>query len=82
MQEIKTIDKLFYRELGNQLRNIRIKRDMTILELAQETGYSRSLIDHWELGMNKIKPKQYEKLCSVLKVSPSMKIDITVGLTK
>ncbi len=80
MQTIKTIDRLFYRELGTQLRNIRQHREMTLLELSQQTGYSRPLIDHWELGLNKIKPKQLERLCDALNVSSNLKIEIKVGL--
>ncbi len=79
MQSIQTIDNKFYRELGNQLRAIRQHREMTLTEVAKITGFSRSLIDHWELGFNKIKPRQFERLCEALQVSPNMKIDVKVG---
>lgn len=82
MQTIKTIDSRFYHELGNQIRAIRQHRDMTLLELSQETGYSRTLIDHWELGLNKIKPKQFEKLCEALQVSNNLQIDVKIGFLK
>ncbi len=82
MQIIKTIDSKFYRELGKQLRKIRQHRDMTLLELSQETGYSRSLIDHWELGLNKIKPKQFEQLCKALQVSNNICVEVKIGFWK
>ena len=79
MQTLKTIDNYFYRELGNQIRSIRQHRGMTLQELSQATGFSRSLLDHWELGFNKIKPKYFEKLCEALQVSSNMKIDVKIG---
>ncbi len=79
MQTIKTIDTLFYKELGKKLRIIREKRNMTLKELSQLTGYSRPLIDHWELGLNKIKPKQLEKLCEALDVTNNLQVEVKLG---
>lgn len=79
MQTIKTIDNVFYRELGNQLREIRRHKDMTLKELSEETGFSRSLIDHWELGLNKIKPKQLEILCKALEITNNLSVNVRVG---
>lgn len=79
MQTIKTIDTLFYKELGKKLRIIREKRNMTLKELSQLTGYSRSLIDHWELGLNKLKPKQLEKLCEALDVTNNLQVEVKLG---
>lgn len=79
MQTIKTIDTLFYKELGKKLRIIREKRNMTLKELSQLTGYSRPLIDHWELGLNKIKPKQLEKLCEALDVANNLQVEVKLG---
>ena len=79
MQSIKTIDNLFYRELGNELRAIRQDRKMTLMEVSQATGFSRTLIDHWELGFNKIKPRQFERLCEALQVSKNLKINVKIG---
>ena len=79
MQSIRTIDSNFYRELGNQIRAIRQHREMTLWELAKETGFSRSLIDHWELGLNKIKPKQFERLCEALQVSNNIHVEVKIG---
>lgn len=79
MQTIKTIDRKFYREVGNQLRKIRTHRDMTLLELSQATGFSRTLIDHWELGLNKIKPHQLERLCQALQVTNNLNVEVKIG---
>ena len=79
MQTIKTVDSLFYRELGKKLRKIREHRGMTLKEVSQQTGYSRPLIDHWELGVNKIKPKQLERLCEALNITNNLSIDVKLG---
>lgn len=79
MQTLKTIDNLFYKELGKQLRAIRQHREMTLMEVSQATGYSRTLIDHWELGFSKLKPKQFERLCEALQVSSNLKIEVKIG---
>ena len=79
MQTIKTVDERFYQELGNQIRAIRTHRDMTQLELSQATGYSRPLIDHWELGRNKIKPHQLEKICEALNITNNLKVEVKLG---
>lgn len=79
MQTLKTIDELFYRELGENLRKLRHHRGLTLKELSQLTGFSRTLIDHWELGFNKIKKEQFEKLCEALQVTNNLKIDVKLG---
>ena len=76
---IKTIDSKFYRELGNRIRDVRSKRHMSLCELSKLTGFSKSMLDMWELGLCKIKPKQYSLICEALQISESMKIEITVG---
>lgn len=82
MQSIKTIDRAFYRMLGLKLREVRERRELTLKQVSNATGYSRSLLDQWELGLCKIKPKLYDRLCEVLQVSTSIKVDITVGFTQ
>lgn len=79
MQQIKTVDSLFYKELGKKLRRIREHRNMTMKEVAQLTGYSRPLIDHWELGCNKIKPKQLERLCEVYDITNNLSVQVKIG---
>ena len=80
MQIIKTIDSYLYRELGNQIRNIRQEQRLTLSEISKKTGYSRPLIDRWELGITKIKPSQFERLCSVLSIPTMLKVDVQIGL--
>lgn len=79
MQTIKTVDEKFYRELGKQLRMIREERRMTLSEVSKKIGYSRSLIDQWELGYSKIKPKQLDLLCDVYDISNLMTVTVKLG---
>lgn len=79
MQTIKTVDRLFYRELGNTLRRIREHRNMTLKEVSQATGYSRTLIDHWELGLNKIKDNQLDRLCEIYSVTNNLSVNVKLG---
>lgn len=79
MAYVKTIDRKFYRELGNELRRIRTHREMTLKELHEATGISRSQLDHYELGMNKISEKNFEIICNALDVSTNLKIDVKIG---
>ncbi len=76
MQKIKTIDSLFYCELGKKLRQAREYRKITLKELSKKTGYSRSLHDHWELGFNKIRPEQLERTCKALQIPNDLTIDV------
>lgn len=80
MQVIKTIDSYFYKELGLQLRNIRQEKRLTLNEISKKTGYSRPLIDRWELGITKIKPSQFERLCNVLSIPTMLNVDVQIGL--
>lgn len=80
MQTIKTIDSLFYRELGKKLRHAREYRNITLKELSKKTGYSRALHDHWELGFNKIRPEQLERTCKALQIPNNLKVDIELKI--
>ena len=74
------IDSYFYKELGLQLRNIRQEQRLTLNEISKKTGYSRPLIDRWELGITKIKPSQFERICNVLSIPTMLKVDVQIGL--
>ena len=79
MSKVTTIDYLFYRKLGTELNDLRKERNLSLRELSKKTGYSRTLIDNWELGIQRIKPEQLERLCKVLEVSNNLKIDVKLG---
>ena len=80
MQSIKTVDSVFYRQLGDEIRKKRYEKGLTLRDVAKRTGYSRTTIDHWELGFNKIKPNQLEKLCEVLEITNLLTVEVKLGL--
>lgn len=73
---IKTIDRQFYKQLGTQLQSIRKTKGLSLRDMQKRIGYSRTLIDRWELGKAKMKPEQYKILCNVLDVDSDLEIEI------
>ena len=79
MQTITSVDYRFYRELGKQIRHIREERRLTLKDVSRMTGYSRPMIDRWELGLSKMKTSQLERLCDVLQVTNNLSVDVRLG---
>lgn len=79
MQKIKTIDRFFYQKFGEQIRKRRQHLEMTQKELSKKIGVSRSLVDHWELGLTKVSDSKMELLCEALEMSNSMDITVKIG---
>ena len=52
---------------------------MTLEEVAKEIGISRPLLDHWELGFNKVRPKQLDRWCKALNISNNLKVEVSIG---
>ena len=77
--ELKKIDRAFYRELGNCLQTIRKRRDYSLRYLAELTGLSRTTLDRYELGVTRITPKNFEKICEALNVSSNLKVEVKIG---
>ncbi len=80
-QEILTLDKKFYSELGKKISEIRHQRGYSLRYMSELTGLSRATIDYYELGLSKIKLSTYEKICKALGISPRIKLEISVGET-
>ena len=76
---ITSVDYRFYRELGKQIRHIREERRLTLKDVAKMTGYSRPMIDRWELGVSKMKISQLERLCDVLQVTNNLSVEVKLG---
>ena len=77
---IQTIDKQFYIKLGDRIRDIRRKRGYTLEYMAKKLGVTKQCYDHYELGILKIKPKTWDKICDILQIYPSIEINLRVGL--
>ena len=52
---------------------------MTLKDVSRLTGYSRPMIDRWELGVSKMKKSQLERLCDVLQVTNNLSVDVRLG---
>lgn len=74
--EIKTIDKHFYKQLGMQLRKIRQEKELSLKDMRDKTGFSKTLIDFWELGQTRIKPDQYKILCDALGIESDFEVEV------
>ena len=77
---IRTIDNQFYMKLGDRIRDIRRHRGYTLEYMAKKLGVTKQCYDHYELGILKIKPKTWDKICDILQIYPSIEINLRVGL--
>lgn len=77
---IRTIDKQFYIKLGDRIRDIRRQRGYTLEYMAKKLGVTKQCYDHYELGILKMKPKTWDKICDILQIYPSIEINLRVGL--
>lgn len=78
MKNIVTVDREFYQLLGLEIRKARQERRITLKELANLTGFSRPLLDRWELGVSRVKKEQYEVLCRALNISPKITVHVSL----
>jgi transcriptional regulator with XRE-family HTH domain len=58
--------------VGNNIKFIRHKKDMTLDDLSILTGMSRTYINDVELGKNAITVVRLEKIAKALKVKPNI----------
>ena len=75
--KVKTMDTLFYDELGLLIRNERKKQELTLNQLSKMTGISRVQLEYYELGYSRIKDENWKLLCKVLEINPKIKVNIS-----
>ncbi|MEI3530139.1 MAG: helix-turn-helix transcriptional regulator [Bacilli bacterium] len=78
-KRIQSVDKRFAQALGNQLRIIREKRRLSLRDVQKKTGFSKTLLDYWELGLTRIKPEQLELLCKTYDISNNLDVKVRLG---
>lgn len=76
--EIKTIDKVFYDVLSDQLNKKRKQKHMSFRDLAKRTGKSRQTIDNYFLGRTKMSEETFIKLCRILNFEPNLKVIVSL----
>lgn len=74
LPSIKTIDSVFYKEIGNELRNRRGEIHMTLKELSKEVGISSTTLDYYELGLLKITPENLKIICKALGINNNFNV--------
>lgn len=75
-----TIDRKFYRKLGQILFEERQKRGYSLRELEELTGITRTTLDNYELGRSRIDDARYKKVCEALQISDQVYIKIAIGM--
>lgn len=73
------IDDIFYFEIGNKLDLERKKLGYSYRYLAQLTGFSKSQLDKYFSGQQRIKKDAYKIICEALEIEPTIKIDVAIG---
>lgn len=79
---MKTIDKIFYYEIGKILNQKRRERGCSLRYLSKLTGISSTTLDNYELGISRINIKNFEIICECLGIQPKIDISINIGNTK
>ncbi len=74
--EIRTIDNIFYKAIGEVIRVKRIKLGMTLKDLSKLVGISRTTLDYYELGSVKMKPENLNLICEALQIDPNIEVEI------
>ena len=63
-------------EVGKRITEQRLRRGMTQTDLAMRAGVSQQVLSRWELGERPIPSNCLIRLANVLRVKPSILIDI------
>lgn len=76
------IDSLFYLELGNKLDLERKKLGYSYRYLAELTGISRSQLDRYLSGKQRIKCDVYKILSEALNLEPTIDVKIVLSVSE
>lgn len=76
MSNLKKLDSVFYKKLGEILYFERKKRGYSLRYLAELTGISRTTLDGYELGTKRIDNIRWSKLCEALQISENIHIKL------
>ena len=76
MSNLKKLDSVFCKKLGEILYFERRKRGYSLRYLAELTGISRTTLDGYELGTKRIDNIRWSKLCEALQISENIHIKL------
>ena len=80
MTRRETVDKVFYKKLGEILSTERRKQGYSLRYLAELTVISRTTIDRYELGVTRIDMNRWIKLCTALQLPVKIDLKMALGL--
>mgnify|MGYP004652574627 FL=1 len=81
MSNLKKIDSIFYKKLGEIISLERRRRGYSLRYLAELTGISRTMLDGYELGTKRIDNIRWSKLCEALQISENIHIKLALGIS-
>lgn len=76
MSNLKKLDSVSYKKLGEILYFERRKRGYSLRYLAELTDISRTTLDGYELGNKRIDNIRWSKLCEALQISENIHIKL------
>lgn len=80
MSKRDTVDKFFYKKLGEILNTERRKRGYSLRYLAELTGISRTTIDKYELGLARIDLTRWNAICNALQLPMNIHLKMALGM--
>ena len=79
MEELKRIDREFYRKLGQRLHEERVKRGYSLRYLSELTGISRVTLDNYELGYRRIDFDKWKTITKALYIPEKIYVKVDIG---
>lgn len=80
MSKRDTVDKFFYKKLGEILNTERRKRGYSLRYVAELTGISRTTIDKYELGLARIDLTRWNAICNALQLPMNIHLKMALGM--
>lgn len=80
MSKRDTVDKFFYKKLGEILNTERRKRGYSLRYVAELTGISRTTLDKYELGLARIDLTRWNAICNALQLPMNIRLKMALGM--
>lgn len=80
MRELKSMDKIFYDALGEELRKIRKNKRMSLQDVGHKMNLSKQSIDNYECGITRISEQRFKQFCSVFGIPSNVTVEVKVKL--
>ena len=75
--KLKSLDRLFYQSLGQEISRIRHQQGISLKEIAEELSVSKQMIDNFELGKNRLSEEKFTKICRYLGIKPNLNVNVS-----